>query len=727
MSRENAPYVPYRASYKETFNEKTFLEHAARLFGSVDASQRRIHSGLFIPASHRACISSYTFLGRHNNESSGGIDVLLVKLTPGVSVEQADRSCRGLLDSYMHKRGASGVLCAVLPSAERSYTVMLTEASSLLRLKTNGPTAEFLCLEAIKNLIEKKSGLTRKAIDGYFSKSVFLYDDILIARAAPALDKILSDIQFCDIACGGGELVVRMAEAIAEARESLNKYLPAGATARDKNYFIKHFIEHSLYAADSTESAPVLLRALLKLRYPCAEVQDSKVKWGSVLLEDVFDGRLFDAIVTVPPHLRGEHIAPIKNLLSGFLSNKYNADIYCYYIEKALSMLNGSGSALILASDRWMKASYGAGLREFFAFHPPRFAALLGAREDITGTSIRMCALSCFAEPQSSDTVAVEAQDLQVDANISDFVCERMLSKTETPDTTPSITILPDSRSSIIRKIRQNSVFLSTYVENKIYRGILTGLNEAFVTDSSTYDAMSSPDSKEHLVPFYTGREVKRWALPPSKKRLIYFQKGFTKEHSGNSEPLQWFADNYNDIARRLAPFEERAEKRRDKGDYWWELRSCRYTEIFKRNMIVLPGITKKLSAALAPAGSYFNDKCSIIGTDDYFILALLNSKLMDFIFRQSAPELLNGYFELRPSQLSELPLCRFSRSNTNMKLKEEVETCAQKLHAAYLDEPRQKYGRQNPTAVQLEKHIDSAVCRLYGLTAEERSVIENH
>ena len=145
----------------------------------------------------------------------------------------------------------------------------------------------------------------------------------------------------------------------------------------------------------------------------------------------------------------------------------------------------------------------------------------------------------------------------------------------------------------------------------------------------------------------------------------------------------------------------------------------------FKNDMLMLPGITKKLSAAFAPAGVYVNDKCSVIGSGDYFLLALLNSKLLDFVFRQSAPELLNGYYELRTANLSALPICRLRASSA--KIKAGIEVCAQKLHQMISDEPLQKHGRPSQALISLEKEIDASVYRLYGLTADERSFIENY
>ena len=153
-------------------------------------------------------------------------------------------------------------------------------------------------------------------------------------------------------------------------------------------------------------------------------------------------------------------------------------------------------------------------------------------------------------------------------------------------------------KKSLEEKIYEKSIPLASCAGG-VYRGVLTGLNEAFVLDAAEAEkiAAKEPASASMLVPFYTGREVKRYYLPQAKKRLIFMPKGYTDRRRELEEPDRWFAAAHPLVASRLAPFERRAAKRRDKGDYWWELRPCKYYGVFERGKIILPVITKRLSA----------------------------------------------------------------------------------------------------------------------------------
>ncbi len=55
-----------------------------------------------------------------------------------------------------------------------------------------------------------------------------------------------------------------------------------------------------------------------------------------------------------------------------------------------------------------------------------------------------------------------------------------------------------------------------------------------------------------------------------------------------------WFKENYPALADHLLPFADKAQKRYDKGEYWWELRTCDYYADFEKPKIIYPNICKK-------------------------------------------------------------------------------------------------------------------------------------
>ena len=90
-----------------------------------------------------------------------------------------------------------------------------------------------------------------------------------------------------------------------------------------------------------------------------------------------------------------------------------------------------------------------------------------------------------------------------------------------------------EDEQALLAKIRLAGIPLGEYVQGKIYYGIKTGLNEAFVIDRETRDRLIAEDSNsaEIIKPFLAGRDIKRYGQPKSDKYLIFYPKGFTNQN----------------------------------------------------------------------------------------------------------------------------------------------------------------------------------------------------
>ncbi len=168
----------------------------------------------------------------------------------------------------------------------------------------------------------------------------------------------------------------------------------------------------------------------------------------------------------------------------------------------------------------------------------------------------------------------------------------------------------------------------------------------------------------------------------------------------------------YPAIIDWLLGFESKAKKRYDKGQFWWELRACDYYEEFEMSKIIIPAIVKGASYACDQSGIYSNDKTTIIPTKDLGLLAILNSKIVDFYFKSIASTKQNGYFEYKPVYVSQLPIVK---EETN-----SIHTLVEKILS--LDEGDNAIERR-----ELEEKIHNVVCSIYGLTETEIEIILNN
>ena len=213
--------------------------------------------------------------------------------------------------------------------------------------------------------------------------------------------------------------------------------------------------------------------------------------------------------------------------------------------------------------------------------------------------------------------------------------------------------------------------------------------------------------------------------------------KGWTRQKSGNvSDAWKWFKQTYPAIADHLSAFKEKAEKRYDKGEYWWELRACDYYGEFERPKIIIPAIVSKASYAFDDKGFYSNDKTSIISTDDKYLLGLLNSKVLEFFMHSISSTKQGGYYEYKPMYVSQLPIVpvvgagfkpapTVANKNLHDKMVSLVDRMLdlnKKLQTARIAHDRELVERQLKIT---DDQVDRLVYELYGLTEEERKIIE--
>ena len=127
---------------------------------------------------------------------------------------------------------------------------------------------------------------------------------------------------------------------------------------------------------------------------------------------------------------------------------------------------------------------------------------------------------------------------------------------------------------SIKDKIEKIGVPLKDW-DIKIYRGILTGCNEAFIIDGATKDALiaQDPKSAEIIRPILRGRDIKRYSYEFADKWLI-------ATHNGTATQERINIEDYPAVKMHLDSYYAKIAKRDDQGDTPYNLRCCAYLRL---------------------------------------------------------------------------------------------------------------------------------------------------
>jgi hypothetical protein len=192
----------------------------------------------------------------------------------------------------------------------------------------------------------------------------------------------------------------------------------------------------------------------------------------------------------------------------------------------------------------------------------------------------------------------------------------------------------PPEVDALMRKMRDRGVPLSEYLRAKPMRGILTGLNEAFIIPDSIKERIvgQDPAAASLLKPCLRGQDIKRWTPEWAGIWMILLKSSENQEwpwsnQGENAEAV--FAQAYPSIYEHLKPYEARLRSRQDHGRFWWELRSCTYCEEFEKPKIVHTDITWRPQFAFTDSPLYLLNTAYVWPSRDLYLLAVVNSPLM--------------------------------------------------------------------------------------------------
>jgi len=437
----------------------------------------------------------------------------------------------------------------------------------------------------------------------------------------------------------------------------------------------------------------------------------------------------FDVVIGNPPYVRQEKIKELKPALKGLYECYTSmADLYVYFYERGFQALKPDGILTYISSNKFFRAGYGKNLRKFLSDRAYLYQ-LIDFGDAPVFTSIAYPSIIILRKANGTygtpgDTQKdVRALNWEPGPAIEEFpavfeansfrISQKELSEDGWRLESPGVLRLLD-------KLKKAGKPLGEYVNGRFYYGIKTGLNEAFVVDRIVRDRLIAEDgaSAELLKPFLRGRDVKRWRIDFADQYVIKIESSNNEQHpwSGKSteQAEKIFAKTYPAIHRWFQTFRERLIKRDDQGDYFWELRSCKYWGEFDQPKIVYPNICKQNEFAWDEEGYLTNQKAFIIPGTNKFLLGVLNSAIVMWLFTKLLAKLQNAFYEPSAIFMKDFPV-PLSESGLKHKV---VNIVDQILNS----------NQSNSTAfiLPLEAEIDARVAHLYGLTEEEYSLILN-
>lgn len=463
--------------------------------------------------------------------------------------------------------------------------------------------------------------------------------------------------------------------------------------------------------------------------------EEKKIKpfsWRTAF-PDVFKQDGFDVVIGNPPYVRQEMLGKQKDYFREHFQVYHGmADLYSYFVEKSLKLINQDGLYGVIVANKWMRANYGEPLRRFLKGHHLYEIIDFGDLPVFESATTYPCILIVGKLGKDIGPIKLTVAKTLKFNSLYEYV-EQYHGKLNKASLNDEEWSLADENSKqLFTKIQQSGISLKSYVKGKILYGIKTGLNEAFVINRETKDRLivEDPGSAEIIKPFLAGRDIKRYQKPHSEKFLIFAKRGI--EIKNYPAILQYLENYKTQLTPKPKDWKGDNWKGRKPGSYkWYEIQDAiDYFNEFEKPKIIIPAIANSASYTFDRESYYSNDKTSIIPINDLYLLGLLNSKLLDYFIKSIASTKQGGYYEYKPMYLSKIPIKIINESDdsevrlhqTIVQLVEQVLGLNSELHACKIPN---KVEQLRSHIQHIENKINEHVYQIYGLTEEEIGIVE--
>ena len=438
---------------------------------------------------------------------------------------------------------------------------------------------------------------------------------------------------------------------LSELNFIINKYFDTSDHYKKRSYLkdigehVKKILLSKLKDSDNQE----IYNKIINLK-----IENPFIFLWHIYFAPVFDDGGFDIVIGNPPYIQLQKATGVKVLdkkgkqidqklgdiyaEEKFESFERTGDIYCLFYEKGFSLLKEHGTLCYITSNKWMRAGYGESLRNYFATktNPLKLLDLSGAKIFDNATVDVNILLSEKAENQGNTQACSLTEKTGVN-NLSHYLNQN---QSECPFTTKdSWVILSKIEQSIKRKIESVGTPLKDWKDIKIYRGVLTGCNEAFIISTDKRNEIlnncSSEDERtrtdEIIRPILRGRDIKRYGYDWHDLWLINTHNGI----KGKVPKIE--ISKYPAIKNHLDQFKDKIWSRADQGDTPYNLRNCAYMEDFYKPKVMWKIIGCNLNFSYDESQMICNNAVNIMtGSRDELIqfVCLMNSKLFNWYLK---------------------------------------------------------------------------------------------
>jgi hypothetical protein len=357
----------------------------------------------------------------------------------------------------------------------------------------------------------------------------------------------------------------------------------------------------------------------------------------------------FDVMIGNPPYIQLQKMGKETDILqeAGFETFARTGDIYCLFYEQGFNLLKEGGVLTYITSNKWMRGGYGKSLRGFFTKVNTQKILNLGPGVFHSAT----VDTNIYVGKKETFNNLVKGISIENRFDISYLKDDELIPMRDVNE--DAWVVQEEADLKISRAFEKYGKSLREW-NLEIYRGILTGFNEAFIIDQAIRDELVAEDpmADEIIRPILKGREIERYYAEWSKDFIINTHNGYKDESGQRIAPINVKKDlpsiwNYlqkieleliekRKIDSKIKLISERA----DMGWHWSNLRNCAYLNEFKKEKVIWKRIGSIMRFAYSNEEMYCLDStCIATGEKIKYLTAVLNSKAGLYQLFKTSPQ----------------------------------------------------------------------------------------
>ncbi|MCX6021885.1 MAG: N-6 DNA methylase, partial [Chloroflexi bacterium] len=591
----------------------------------------------------------------------------------------------------------------------------------------------------------------------------------------------LERLAVLDPACGSGSFLIRAYETLLEHHGDL-----AGGTADHLDRQVReHVLRRNIFGVDLDPQAVEVARLNLLVRMvreeePLPPLADNILRGNSLIsggeaelrphfgdaweakrpltwertFRSVMERGGFNVIIGNPPYIRIQALPEEDRdyYRSAYQSAYGSFDIYVLFIERALNLLKEGGRLGFITSGKFLKSEYGKRLIEVVQADATVEELVDLSTLQVFGDATTYPAILLLRKGRNEQSLVYTKAPAGAEFGSVDQLNELRQEHSIAADQTAiSAGVWPPAvgeRKAFVDRILAGHAPLSSLTSH-IAQGIRTSSNKIFVvSELPSLNQTNSVPVKSQAVSgnynleialahrFLEGEQIRRYHLIETTKRVLVPYSTWEDdptllsiEHLSAEFPGCWayLTANRVDLEKR--------ERGRMTGDNWYGYIYPKNLDLIGRRKILTRDIIARASFTYDHDGDFaFVSGYAIILHNNsvnfhHYVLGLLNSTLLDFILRLWSTPLQGGYYRTFSEYLNRLPVAIPNETQG---------TIANRIagYVARMLELHRRFAAKSGIhdaewealtreIRETDQAIDDLVYDLYGLTADERRIVE--